>query len=313
MSRLNHIKDDVKHWKNLDKEIADLSVLDQLAEQENDETARKEVEQTIAKMDEEIRLLEIETKLSGEFDKSNAIVSIHAGAGGTESCDWAEMLLRMYMRWAEKKGFETEIVDILAGEEAGVKSVTFFIKGEYAYGLLQSELGVHRLVRISPFDANKRRHTSFASVDVLPEIDEDIEIKIEEKDLRVDTYRASGHGGQYMNKTDSAVRITHVPSGIVVQSQKERSQLKNRATAMKLLIAKLYELEQEKKRKVVEKHYDDKGDIAWGSQIRSYVFMPYQLVKDHRTGHEYSQVDLVMDGSIDAFIYSYLDWKLKRQ
>ena len=313
MSRLNHIKDDVKHWKNLDKEIADLSVLDQLAEQENDETARNEVEQTIAKMDEEIRLLEIETKLSGEFDKSNAIVSIHAGAGGTESCDWAEMLLRMYMRWAEKKGFETEIVDILAGEEAGVKSVTFFIKGEYAYGLLQSELGVHRLVRISPFDANKRRHTSFASVDVLPEIDEDIEIKIEEKDLRVDTYRASGHGGQYMNKTDSAVRITHVPSGIVVQSQKERSQLKNRATAMKLLIAKLYELEQEKKRKVVEKHYDDKGDIAWGSQIRSYVFMPYQLVKDHRTGHEYSQVDLVMDGSIDAFIYSYLDWKLKRQ
>ena len=313
MSRLNHIKDDVKHWKNLDKEIADLSVLDQLAEQENDETARNEVEQTIAKMDEEIRLLEIETKLSGEFDKSNAIVSIHAGAGGTESCDWAEMLLRMYMRWAEKKGFETEIVDILAGEEAGVKSVTFFIKGEYAYGLLQSELGVHRLVRISPFDANKRRHTSFASVDVLPEIDEDIEIKIEEKDLRVDTYRASGHGGQYMNKTDSAVRITHVPSGIVVQSQKERSQLKNRATAMKLLIAKLYELEQEKKRKVVEKHYDDKGDIAWGSQIRSYVFMPYQLVKDHRTGHEYSQVDLVMDGSIDAFIYSYLDWKLQRQ
>ena len=313
MSRLNRIKDDVKHWKNLDKEVTDLAVLDQLAEEENDETARKEVEGIITRIREEIRLLEIETKLSGEFDKSNAIVAIHAGAGGTESCDWAEMLLRMYMRWAEKKGFETEIVDILAGEEAGIKSVTFFIKGEYAYGLLQSELGVHRLVRISPFDANKRRHTSFASVDVLPEIDEDIEIKIEEKDLRVDTYRASGHGGQYMNKTDSAVRITHVPTGIVVQSQKERSQLKNRATAMKLLISKLYELEQEQKRKAVEKHYDEKGDIAWGNQIRSYVFMPYQLVKDHRTGHEYSQVDLVMDGEIDAFIYSYLGWKLQRK
>jgi len=311
MSRLNCLKEDIKHWNKLDKEVEDLSVLDQLAEEENDDNARKEVQETVNKINEEINLLEIETKLSGEFDRNNAIVSIHAGAGGTESCDWAEMLLRMYMRWAEKKGFETELVDIFCGEEAGVKSVTFFVKGEYAYGLLQSELGVHRLVRISPFDANKRRHTSFASVDVLPEIDDNVEIKVEEKDIRIDTYRASGHGGQYMNKTDSAVRITHLPTGIVVQSQKERSQLKNRVTAMKLLTAKLYELEQEKKRQSVEKHYDEKGDIAWGNQIRSYVFMPYQMVKDHRTDAEVSQVDLVMNGEIDKFISSYLEWKLK--
>jgi len=313
MARLDSIKGDVKHWKTLAKEISDLAVLKDLAEEENDDVSRKEAEEINAKISKEIELLEIETKLSGEFDKGNAIVAIHAGAGGTESCDWAEMLLRMYTRWAEKKGFETEIVDILCGEEAGVKSVTFFVKGEYAYGLLQSELGVHRLVRISPFDANKRRHTSFASVDVLPEIDENIEIKVEEKELRIDTYRASGHGGQYMNKTDSAVRITHLPTGIVVQSQKERSQLKNRVTAMKLLIAKLYELEQEKKRKSVEKHYDEKGDIAWGNQIRSYVFMPYQLVKDHRTEKEVPQVNLVMDGELDDFISSYLERKIQNR
>lgn len=313
MSRLNHIKDDVKCWNDLSKEISDLFVLKQLAEEENNDNARKEVENDSGKINEKIKLLEIETKLSGGFDRNNAIVSIHAGAGGTESCDWAEMLLRMYKRWAEKKGFPIEIVDILSGDEAGIKSVTFFIEGEYAYGLLQSELGVHRLVRISPFDANKRRHTSFASVDVLPEIEEDIDITIEEKDIRVDTYRASGHGGQYLNKTDSAVRITHIPTNIVVQSQKERSQLKNRITAMKLLKSKLYELEQEKKRKALERHYNEKGEIAWGNQIRSYVFMPYQLVKDHRTGQEVPQVEIVMDGEIDSFISSYLEWKLKNK
>jgi peptide chain release factor 2 len=217
----------------------------------------------------------------------------------------------MYTRWAEKKGFAVELVDMLPGEEAGIKSVTIIVKGEYAYGLLQSEIGVHRLVRISPFDANKRRHTSFSSVDIIPEIGEDIDIQIEEKDIRIDTYRASGHGGQYLNKTDSAVRITHLPSGIVVQSQNERSQLKNRVTAMKLLKARLYELEMEKRRQAFEKHYDEKGAIAWGNQIRSYVFMPYQLVKDHRTGMEIPQVNLVMDGEIDPFAEAYLDWKLQ--
>lgn len=286
--------------------------LSSLAQQDNDASLVAEVKQGLEKIMPEIQALETETKLSGEHDRSNAIVAIHAGAGGTESCDWAAMLLRMYNRWAEKKGFAVEIIDMLDGEEAGIKSVTLMVKGEYAYGFLKSELGVHRLVRISPFDANKRRHTSFSSVDVIPEIDDDIDIVIEDKDIRVDTYRASGHGGQYLNKTDSAVRITHIPTNTVVQSQNERSQLKNRVTAMKLMKAKLYELEQEKKRRSVEKHYDDKGAIAWGSQIRSYVFMPYQLVKDHRTGFEVPQVDLVMDGEIDPFINAWLNFQAEK-
>jgi len=313
MSKITLLKKTVQNWEKLKKEADDLAALCSLAEAEKDEAMLKELNASEEKLGREVRLLEIETKLSGEFDRSNAIVSIHSGAGGTESCDWAEMLLRMYTRWAEKKCFTIEVIDVLAGEEAGIKSITFIVKGDYAYGLMQSEIGVHRLVRISPFDANKRRHTSFSSVDVIPEIDDDIEITIEDKDIRIDTYRASGHGGQYINKTDSAVRITHLPTGMVVACQSERSQLKNRVMAMKLMKAKLYELEREKQRQVIEKHYDEKGAIGWGSQIRSYVFMPYQLVKDHRTGKEIPQVDIVMDGEIDPFIEAFLDWKLQKK
>ena len=313
MTRLNDLKRTVKLWETLNRELEETESLKKLFKAENDASAAAQIEKTLLDLSSMVNELETKTKLSGQFDRNNAIVSIHSGAGGTESCDWAEMLLRMYTRWAEKKGFGYEVIDILAGEEAGIKSATLIIKGEYAYGYLQSEIGVHRLVRISPFDANKRRHTSFSSVDVLPELDDDIDIKVEDKDIRIDTYRSSGHGGQYLNKTDSAVRITHTPSGIVVQSQNERSQLKNRVTAMKLLKARLYELEQEKKRAVIEKHYDEKGDIAWGNQIRSYVFMPYQLVKDHRTGKEIPQVDKVMDGEIDQFISEYLNWKAQNK
>lgn len=313
MTKLNAQKKTVQQWEKLNSALEDASSLCELFKNEKDSKAISEIDANLTNLQKQINQLEFQTKLSGEFDCNNAIVSLHAGAGGTESCDWAEMLLRMYARWAEKKGFANEVIDILQGEEAGIKSVTMIIKGDFAYGLLQSELGVHRLVRISPFDANKRRHTSFASVDVIPEIDDDVEIKVEDKDIRIDTYRASGHGGQYLNKTDSAVRITHIPTNIVVQSQNERSQLKNRVTAMKLLKAKLFELEQEKKRQAVERHYDEKGDIAWGNQIRSYVFMPYQLVKDHRTGKEVPQVDNVMDGEIDPFISEYLNWKAQNK
>jgi len=278
----------------------------QLSKEEVDVSLEKEFIDGLIGLEKEISSIEIGSKLSEPHDKFNAIVAIHAGAGGTEACDWAEMLLRMYTRWAEKKKFSTQIVDILPGEEAGVKSATFFVRGEYAYGLLKSEMGVHRLVRISPFDANKRRHTSFASCDVLPEIEDTIEIKINESDLRIDTFRASGHGGQHLQKTDSAVRITHIPTGIVVQCQNERSQYQNKMTSLKILKAKLYELEQGKLKANLEKHYSRKGTIAWGNQIRSYIFMPYQLVKDHRTGKEVGNVQAVMDGDIDLFIEAYL-------
>ena len=311
MSKLDGLKETVNSWKDLNERITNLIEIDELLQQEQDESLSKELEQDKLKLTKDVESIETKTKLSGKHDKNNAIVSIHAGAGGTESCDWAQMLVRMYSRWAENKGFSFNTVDILDGDEAGIKSITFMINGPFAYGLLQSEIGVHRLVRISPFDANKRRHTSFASVDVIPEVDDDIDIVIDEKDLRIDTYRSTGAGGQHVNTTDSAVRITHLPTNIVVQSQTERSQIKNRATAMKLLKAKLYEFEQEKLRQSYEKHYDEKGLIAWGSQIRSYVFMPYQLVKDHRTEYETSQVDKVMDGDIDSFIAQYLNWKLQ--
>lgn len=244
--------------------------------------------------------------LSGENDFNNAIVSIHAGAGGTEAQDWSEMMLRMYLRWAEKRGFKTELVDILQGEEAGVKSATFIVNGDYAYGYLKAEIGIHRLVRISPFDANARRHTSFASLFVYPDIEDDVVIEIDDKDLRVDTYRASGAGGQHINKTDSAVRITHIPSGIVVQCQNERSQHMNRATAMKLLKARLYEKEMEEREKEMNKLHASKKQIAWGSQIRSYILQPYQMVKDHRTGREMGNVDAVLNGELDGFIEAYL-------
>ena len=311
MSKLDDLKETVNSWKDLNERINTLIEMDELLQQEQDEALSEELEQDKIKLIKDVENIETKTKLSGKHDKNNAIVSIHAGAGGTESCDWAQMLVRMYSRWAENKGFNFNTIDILDGDEAGIKSITFMINGPFAYGLLQSEIGVHRLVRISPFDANKRRHTSFASVDVIPEVDDDIDIVIDEKDLRIDTYRSTGAGGQHVNTTDSAVRITHLPTNIVVQSQTERSQIKNKATAMKLLKAKLYEFEQEKLRQSYEKHYDEKGLIAWGSQIRSYVFMPYQLVKDHRTEYETSQVDKVMDGDIDAFISQYLNWKLQ--
>lgn len=313
MSKLDDLKNIVNSWKDLNERINSLLEIQELLNQEDDESLSNELDQDKIKLVKDVEAIEIKTKLSGKHDKNNAIVSIHAGAGGTESCDWAQMLVRMYSRWSENKGFSFNVVDILDGDEAGIKSITFMINGEYAYGFLQAEIGVHRLVRISPFDANKRRHTSFASVDVIPEVDDDIDIVIDDKDIRIDTYRSTGAGGQHVNTTDSAVRITHLPTNIVVQSQTERSQIKNKATAMKLLKAKLYEHEQEKLRQSFEKHYDEKGLIAWGSQIRSYVFMPYQLVKDHRTEYETSQVDKVMDGEIDTFITQYLNWKLENK
>ncbi|MDD5491305.1 MAG: peptide chain release factor 2 [bacterium] len=307
MQRLNSLREDVILFQQLEREFQEIQGLLDMAVQENDENLQQELQPTLEKLRKKLDLFIFRTKLSGQFDRSNAIVTLHAGAGGTEACDWVEMLLRMYSRWAESKGFPVEITDILAGEEAGIKSVTFIITGPYAYGYLKSETGVHRLVRISPFDANKRRHTTFASCDVIPEIADEINIDINESDLRIDTYRSGGHGGQHVNKTESAIRITHLPTNTVVQSQKERSQIKNRATAMKLLRARLFELEQDKRRKQAEKHYDDKGAIAWGSQIRSYVFCPYTLVKDHRTGVEIGNVQAVMDGEIDPFIEAYLD------
>jgi len=313
MEKLNELKNIVEEWSALNNKTKDLIEIQNLLSVENDETLEKELQDGIINLEKEINKLDIKTKLSSVHDKNNAIVSIHAGAGGTESCDWVSMLLRMYSMWAENKGFTLNVVDSLDGDEAGIKSITFMVKGEYAYGYMQAETGVHRLVRISPFDANKRRHTSFASVDVIPEVDDDINIVIDEKDIRIDTYRSTGAGGQHVNKTDSAVRITHLPTNIVVQSQTERSQIKNKATAMKLLKAKLYDYEQEKKRQQFEKHYDDKGLIAWGNQIRSYVFMPYQLVKDHRTEYETAQVEKVMNGEIDDFISKYLDWKLQNK
>jgi peptide chain release factor 2 len=244
--------------------------------------------------------------LSGENDFNNAIVNIHAGAGGTEAQDWADMLLRMYLRWAEKRGFKADIFDMLQGEEAGIKSATFTVNGDYAFGYLKAEVGIHRLVRISPYDANARRHTSFASVFVYPDIEDEVVIEIDDKDLRVDTFRSSGAGGQHVNKTESAVRITHLPSGIVVQCQNERSQHMNRAMAMKLLKARLYEKELEEREKEMDKIHASKKKIAWGSQIRSYILQPYQLVKDHRTGKEVGNVDAVLDGDLDGFIEAYL-------
>ncbi len=307
MQRLNSLKEDVMLFQQLEKEFQETQGLLEMAAQENDEPLQQELVPALDKLQKKLDLFIFRAKLSGPCDRNNAIVTLHAGAGGTESCDWVEMLLRMYSRWAESKGFAAEITDILAGEEAGIKSVTFIITGPYGYGYLKSETGVHRLVRISPFDANKRRHTTFASCDVIPEISDEISIDIKESDLRIDTYRSGGHGGQHVNKTESAIRITHLPTNTVVQSQKERSQIKNRATAMKLLRARLFELEQDKRRKQAEKHYDDKGAIAWGSQIRSYVFCPYTLVKDHRTGAEIGNVQAVMDGEIDPFIEAFLD------
>ncbi len=309
LQEITRIKQDLEIIEKLSIELKNIFELYNLAIEENDGKLVLELDKDFANFKQKIADLDIKLKLSGKFDRNSAIITLHSGAGGTEACDWVEMLFRMYQRWSDKKNYKLEIIDILPGDEAGIKSVVFMIKGEYPYGYLKSEIGVHRLVRISPFDANKRRHTSFASCDVIPEITDDIDIKIEEKDLRIDTYRASGAGGQHVNKTESAIRITHIPTNIVVQCQSERSQHKNRATALNLLKARLVDLEEEKRRKESEKHYDAKGAIAWGSQIRSYVFCPYTLAKDHRTNHEIGNIQAVLDGEIDEFISTYLNQK----
>jgi len=278
----------------------ELEVLAELAEE--GETVTEELEKHLELFQDSVEEFRLQSLFDQEDDARNALLTIHPGAGGTESQDWAQMLLRMYLRYAERKGFKAEVLDLLPGEEAGIKSATVRIEGDHAYGYLSQESGVHRLVRISPFDANRRRHTSFAAVFVYPEVEEDIEVNINPEDLRIDTYRASGHGGQHVNVTDSAVRITHLPTGIVVQCQNERSQHKNKATAMKVLKARLYELEKKKKQEKLEKLEDAKSDIAWGNQIRSYVLHPYQMIKDLRTKVETAQVEKVLDGDIDAFL-----------
>ena len=278
----------------------------QLAQEENDEKTALEVEKNLIQIEQSISNLELQQMLKEEEDKDDAIVVIHSGAGGTESQDWASMLLRMYLRWAEKNKYSTEIVDTLPGEEAGIKSATFTVNGKYAYGFLKAEVGVHRLVRISPFDFNRRRHTSFASVFVYPDVEDDISIKINDDELRIDTYRSSGAGGQHVNKTDSAVRITHLPTGLVVQCQNERSQHKNKAMALKILKARLYELQQKEKNQKMDEMNANKKEIAWGSQIRSYIMQPYRMVKDHRTDIDVGDVDSVMDGDLNQFIQAYL-------
>lgn len=288
------------------REIDDAKALLELAEAESDDAVAQGILLDMAATAERLAALEFRRMLSGEHDEANAIVSINSGAGGTESQDWAQMLLRMYLRWAERKGFATEVVDTLYGEEAGFKNVTFMVRGGYAFGYLRAEVGVHRLVRISPFDSNARRHTSFASVAVIPEIDDEIKIDIPDTDLRVDVFRSGGPGGQGVNTTDSAVRITHLPTNIVVVCQNERSQHKNKALAMKILRARLYELEMKKREEEMEKLHKEKKKIEWGSQIRSYVLQPYRLVKDHRTGHEVGNVDAVLDGDLDSFIKAFL-------
>ena len=302
-SRLNEA---VTNWKKLTSNVDELGQLYQMAWEERDEKAQEDIGGELEQLDDAVRSDELKMMLASEQDAMNAIMSIHAGAGGTEAQDWAEMLLRMYLRWAERKGFAATIIDYLPGDEAGLKSVTWTLRGAYAYGYAKAEIGIHRLVRISPFDAGARRHTSFASVFVYPEVDDRIIIEIDEKDLRIDTYRSTGAGGQHVNKTDSAVRITHIPTGIVVQCQNERSQHKNKAMAMKYLQSRLYEMKlQEQNEKLQEINKTKKG-IAWGSQIRSYVLHPYKMVKDHRTNLETGNVNKILDGDIDEFIEAYL-------
>lgn len=300
------MREQIDVWDRLRKETEDARILAEIAQEERDEAALKEVGRDVMRLQGEIEGMELTSLLGDPDDKRNAIVAINAGAGGTEAQDWVEMLFRMYTRWAEDKGMAVQVIDYLPGDEAGIKNVTFTITGTYAYGYLKSEHGIHRMVRISPFDATGRRHTTFASVSVLPEVDTDIVIDIDENDLRIDTYRASGPGGQHVNKTSSAVRITHLPTGIVVQCQNEKSQHRNKDMAMKVLRAKLYEAEKEKQEQKKQEMHHNQKEIAWGSQIRSYVFNPYRLVKDHRTNLEEGNVERVMDGGIDAFIDAYL-------
>jgi len=307
----NQLKNAIAPAVQFQKKVDDLSALVDLMQEMDDKDPAgteflEELEKTLRTLFAEIDKIELQCFLSGPHDNASAIINIHAGAGGTESCDWADMLFRMYTRWAERSGYSLDVQDVQSGEEAGISSATFRISGPYAYGYAKAERGVHRLVRISPFDSNKRRHTSFASVDVVAEIDDDVEIEIKDDDIRVDVYRSSGKGGQHVNRTESAVRITHLPTNIVVTCQNERSQIKNRATAMKTLKARLYQKLEDEKRAEQERFYGEKGEIAWGNQIRSYVFQPYQMVKDLRTSHETSNVQAVMDGDIQPFVDAWL-------
>lgn len=306
LKKITELKNKTTQFKNVQTDVQNLIELKDLLQEEIDEELVQELEKGISLLEKKIAELEITTLLSGKYDINNAIITLHPGAGGTEAQDWVEMLYRMYNRWANANGYKVEELDYLAGDEAGIKSVTFSVSGEYAYGYLKGEQGVHRLVRISPFDAGGRRHTSFASVEVLPEITEDIEISINPDDLKIDTYRASGAGGQHINKTSSAVRITHIPTGIVVACQTERSQIQNRETAMKMLKSKLLHLKEQEHKETIEELKGIQMDIAWGSQIRSYVFCPYTMVKDHRTNFEVGNILAVMDGELNGFIDSYL-------
>ncbi len=306
LQKSKNLKQKVEGFEELEKQWEDTLMMTDMAIEENDESLYGELNEAALFLEENISSMKLEALLNGPYDKNNAIISLHAGAGGTEAQDWAEMLMRMYVRWAERRGFKTETLDYLAGDEAGVKSVTILISGLNAYGYLKAEKGVHRLVRISPFDASGRRHTSFASLDVMPELDDTVQIDINPDDLKVDTYRSSGAGGQHVNKTESAIRITHIPTGIVVACQNERSQHKNRDTAMKMLMAKLIELKERENKEKIEDLKGEQKDIAWGSQIRSYVFHPYNLVKDHRTSFEMGNITAVMDGDLDGFINAYL-------
>lgn len=308
------IKPVLEPFRKIEDLLEDAGVMLELAETEDDAgqaQAEKEIEQILSACESSFQSLEMQSLLGGELDSKNAYLSLHAGAGGTESCDWADMLYRMYRRYAERNGFSIDVLDMQPGEEAGIKSVTFQISGAYAYGYLKGERGVHRLVRISPFDSAARRHTSFVALDVTAELDDEIDVEIEEKDLRIDTYRSSGAGGQHVNTTDSAVRIVHLPTGIVVQCQAERSQHKNRDKAMKMLKAKVYEHELDKQRQAAEQFYGAKGEIAWGHQIRSYVMQPYTMVKDHRTDVQIGNVQGVLDGNISEFLEAYLKLKQK--
>lgn len=308
LKKITSLKNKVNNFKKVKSELDNLVDMNGLLQLEEDEALTKELLHNTFELKKEIDKLEITTLLSGKYDINNAIITIHPGAGGTEAQDWAEMLYRMYTRWANANGYEVKELDYLDGEEAGLKSVTFLVSGDYSYGYLKGEMGVHRLVRISPFDAGGRRHTSFASVEVLPEIAEDIEVDINSDDLRIDTYRASGAGGQHVNKTSSAIRITHIPTNIVVACQSERSQIQNRETAMKMLKSKLINLKEKEQKEKIEDLKGVQMDIAWGSQIRSYVFCPYTLVKDHRTNYEVGNVQAVMDGDLNGFMDAYLKY-----
>lgn len=309
MKEVKSLKDDVATYAALSTQYDDIETMIEMGYEENDPELIPEIDQMMKEFVQTYEDIRMKTLLSGEYDRNNAIVSLHAGAGGTESCDWAAMLYRMYIRWADKKGFSVEVLDSLDGEEAGIKSITFQVNGENAYGYLKSEKGVHRLVRISPFNAAGKRQTSFVSCDVMPDIEEDVDVEIREEDIRIDTFRSSGAGGQHINKTSSAIRITHFPTGIVVQCQNERSQHMNKDKAMQMLKAKLYLLKQEENAAKAAGIRGEVTDIGWGNQIRSYVMQPYTMVKDHRTGVESGNVDAVMDGNIDPFINGYLKWQ----